>query len=76
MKSLTSILTSLEKIEAAHAAMVLPFPYVIRLSDPPTEPELAQMRRNNTAGKPFVVMPHKCATADEWMARYALEPRT
>jgi hypothetical protein len=47
------------------------YPYVIHVSDPPTEAELAAMERNRTAGRPFVVVGHRCETVEEWLARYA-----
>jgi len=65
------LLAQVEKLEAAVHGRRRRFPYVIRLSDPPTQGELAQMRANATAGKPYAVMPHKCMSADEWMERYA-----
>jgi hypothetical protein len=52
------------------------FPYVIRVSDPPTAAELAQMRANGEAGRPFAIMPHPCNDGAEWMARHTpLEQR-
>jgi hypothetical protein len=46
-------------------------PYVIRLSDPPTSHERLLLIAARLQRTPIVVMPHKCASMDEWMARYS-----
>ena len=45
--------------------------YVVRLSKPPTPQERLQLLAARLQGTPFVIMPHKCATMDEWAARYS-----
>ena len=44
--------------------------YVVRLSDPPTVSEQLQLMAARLERRPIVIMPHKCKTLDEWMARY------
>jgi|GEM_PF-6148259 len=44
--------------------------YVVRLSEPPTPNERLQLLAARLERRPIVIMPHKCATMDEWMARY------
>ncbi len=46
------------------------YPYVIHVSDPPTEAELAAMERNRAAGRPFVVAPQTSGSVEEWLAKY------
>ena len=47
--------------------------YVVRLSDPPTPQERLQLLAAHLQRRPIVVMPHKCKTLDEWMARYRMQ---
>jgi hypothetical protein len=44
-------------------------PYVIRLSDPPTNQERLQLLAARLQRRPFAIMPHKY-TMEEWIARY------
>ena len=44
--------------------------YVVRLSNPPTAQERLQLLAARLQRTPIVIMPHKCATMDEWTARY------
>ena len=44
--------------------------YVVRLSDPPTPKERLQLLAAHLERRPIVIMPHKCKTVEEWMARY------
>jgi len=44
--------------------------YVVRLSDPPTSAERLQPMGAQLERRPIVIMPHKCKTVEEWMARY------
>ena len=44
--------------------------YVIRLSDPPTLSERFELFAARLERRPIAIMPHKCATMDEWAARY------
>ena len=62
MKSLRPILAELDRLEER---MKPRFPYVIRKGD------TAQMEANRAAGKPFVIMPERCASLAEWTAQYA-----
>jgi len=45
--------------------------YVVRLSEPPTSIEQLQLMAARLERRPIVIMPHKCATVDEWAARYS-----
>ena len=45
--------------------------YVVRLSDPPTPQERLQLLAAHLERRPIVVMPHKCKTVEEWIARYS-----
>jgi len=45
--------------------------YVIRLSNSPTRGERLQLLAPRLERRPIVIMPHKCASVEEWMARYA-----
>ena len=44
--------------------------YVVRLSDPPTPKERLQVLAAHLERRAIVIMPHKCKTVEEWMARY------
>ena len=44
--------------------------YVLRLARPPTFQERLQLMAARLQRRPIVIMAHKCATMDEWMARY------
>ena len=44
--------------------------YVLRLAHPPTFQERLQLMAARLQRRPIVIMAHKCASADEWMARY------
>jgi hypothetical protein len=43
-------------------------PYVVRVSDPTTPADRAAIA---AAGRPIVVLPHKCSSTEEWSARYS-----
>ncbi len=45
--------------------------YVVRLSKPPTTAERLQLLAARLERRPIAIMPHKCASVDEWMERYA-----
>lgn len=45
--------------------------YVVRLSDPPTPSEWLQLIAARLERQPIVIMPHRCKTLDEWIARYS-----
>ena len=45
-------------------------PHVVRLSDPPTVTERLQLMAARLERRPIVVMPHKCNSVEEWLARY------
>ena len=45
-------------------------PYVIRLSEPPTPHERLQLVAARLQRTPIVIMPHKCSSMEEWIARY------
>jgi hypothetical protein len=44
--------------------------YVRRLAHPPTFQERLQVMAARLQRRPIVIMAHKCATMDEWLARY------
>jgi hypothetical protein len=43
--------------------------YVIRLSDPPTSAELAEIAAARTEGRRHIIAPHPITTS-EWLAKY------
>lgn len=45
--------------------------HVVRVSKPPTWHERLQLLAARLERRPIVIMPHKCASSDEWVARYA-----
>lgn len=47
--------------------------YVVRLSRPPTPDEQAQLARAKAEGRRHAIMPHRCATTADWLARYGTE---
>jgi hypothetical protein len=47
------------------------FSYVVRLSEPPTLRERLQLLAARLERRPIVILPHKCATVDEWLRRYS-----
>ena len=46
-------------------------PYVVHLSDPPTPQEQLLLAACRLMRKPIAIMPAKCETVEEWVARYA-----
>src|ERR1043165_1553107 len=44
---------------------------VVRVSYPPTIHERLQLMAARLARRPIVAMPHKCKTAEDWLAGYA-----
>jgi hypothetical protein len=44
--------------------------YVVRLSKPPAAGERLQLIAARLERRPIVILPHRCNTMDEWMARY------
>ena len=58
-----------EIVRRANAGHTIP-PYVIRLSRPPTQSEQLQLLAARLERRPVVIMPHKCATVQEWLERY------
>ena len=44
--------------------------YVVRVSDPPTPQERLQRLAAHLERRPIVIMPHKCRSIEEWLARY------
>ena len=44
--------------------------YVVRLSKPPTARERMQLLAAHLERRPIVIMPHKCRSMEEWLARY------
>ncbi len=46
------------------------FPYVIRLSDPPTAHQRLQLMACRMLSRQIAIMPMKSLTVDEWIERY------
>jgi hypothetical protein len=44
---------------------------LVRVSDPPTRSEQLLLSAVRLLRSPHAIMPHPCATAEEWLARYA-----
>jgi hypothetical protein len=44
---------------------------VVRVSDPPTAAEQMRLLAARLERTPIVIMPHKGASVEEWMERYA-----
>ena len=63
------LLERVAELETAHGGNS-PLPYLIHVSNPRTDSELAQIEANALAGKPFVLMPHPPASIDEWLRRF------
>ena len=42
--------------------------YVLHLSTPPKAEELAAIEKAKAEGRRFAVLPHTCASAEEWLA--------
>ena len=45
-------------------------PYVVRLSNPPTAHERLQLAAVRILRRPIAIMPTKCLTVGEWIARF------
>jgi hypothetical protein len=45
--------------------------YVLRIARPPTFQERLQLIAARLQRRPIVIMPHKCATIEEWITRYS-----
>jgi len=43
---------------------------VVRVSNPPTRSEELLLAAVRLLKSPHAIMPHKCPTVDEWLARY------
>ena len=61
---------AIEIVRRANAGHTIP-PYVIRVSRPPTRGEQLQLLAARLERRPIVIMPHKCARVDEWLATLA-----
>jgi len=44
--------------------------YAVRVSDPPTSSERLQLIAARLEARPIVILPHKCATVDNWIEQY------
>jgi hypothetical protein len=42
--------------------------YVVRVSNPPTEAENAEIKEVCRDGRRIAVLPHECRSVDEWIA--------
>ena len=63
-RSIESRIAKLEEHRKPRAA------YVVRLSDPPTAAESSEIEYASQEGRWIAVLPHKCASIDEWVARH------
>ena len=45
--------------------------YVLRVSKPPTSREQLQIAVALMQGAAVVIVPHRCETVEEWVARYS-----
>jgi hypothetical protein len=43
---------------------------LVRVSDPPTKSEQLLLSAVRLLRSPHAIMPHPCATSEEWLARY------
>jgi hypothetical protein len=48
---------------------------LVRLSNPITRIERLQLAAARLQGTPIVVMPHRCATTEEWLDQFAPSPQ-
>ena len=49
---------------------------LVRVNDPPTKSEQLRLSALRLLRSPHAIIPHPCATAEEWLARYAPEFQT
>jgi hypothetical protein len=48
-----------------------PAPYVVCVSEPPSEQERLQLVACRLVGQPVAIMPAKCETVKEWVERHS-----
>ncbi|MEY9592279.1 hypothetical protein ABIA06_004570 [Bradyrhizobium yuanmingense] len=65
-----SLQTRIAKLEHRHKPKGR---YVLRVSRPPTSDELASIACAKAEGRRHAILPHRCDTVDEWLARYGRE---
>ena len=59
-------LETLEAVKAAPRAR-----YVVHMSNPPLSDEIAALAQAKAEGRYVAVVPHVCATTEEWQALFA-----
>jgi hypothetical protein len=64
-RGLETRIAKLERVRGPTAS------YVVSVSDPPTSDELAELARARAEGRCVAILPHKCATAEEWLSKLA-----
>jgi hypothetical protein len=64
-KSLETRIAKLERFRQPTAS------YVVSVSDPPTSDEQAELAQAKAEGRFVAILPHKCANAEEWLAKFA-----
>jgi hypothetical protein len=47
--------------------------YVVHVCDPPTQSELAEIRKADSEGRKIALIPHACRSIDEWVTKYGGE---
>jgi hypothetical protein len=48
---------------------------LVRITDPPTQPEKLLLAAVRLLGSPHAIMPHRCKSLQEWLAKYAPDRR-
>jgi hypothetical protein len=59
--------TRLTKLEIVRCGSV---PYVVRVSDPQSPSERADLELARSEGRQIAIMPHPCPSIDDWAAKY------
>lgn len=47
---------------------------LVRVSEPPTQPERLLLAAVRLLRSPHAILPHPCESIEEWLARYARRP--
>jgi hypothetical protein len=60
-----SLETRIAKLEIVRCG-----PYVVRVSDPRSPSECAELELARTEGRQIAALPHLCRSIDDWIAKY------
>jgi hypothetical protein len=60
-----SLETRIAKLEIVRCG-----PYVVRVSDPRSPSERAELELARAEGRQIAIMPHPCPSIDDWAAKY------